>query len=199
MKIVTSKYVISAVKPADYPALPFPDFAFLGRSNVGKSSLINRLTQRKKLARTSSVPGKTRYVNFYEINNQFYLVDLPGYGFTKVPESVSRNWRKCIDTYLQQRKNLRVIFHLIDIRRPPTEMDLRVSAWLRSGDVFVQALAVKADKLSKRLQQQNTRKIREDLGLTGPEDVITVSARTGLGRDRVFAIIQRFLEHSGAD
>src|SRR5207237_7949966 len=131
MKIATAVFVTSAVAPAQYPRQPLPEVAFAGRSNVGKSSLINTLVHRKNLVKTSATPGKTRVINFFVVNQRFLLVDLPGYGYAKVPREIQASWRPMVETYLQQRPTLRAVVHIVDLRHPPPLQDQQFRAWLR--------------------------------------------------------------------
>jgi GTP-binding protein len=153
MKIKQSEFIISAVKPEQYPEEPYPDIAFAGRSNVGKSSLINMLLGRKNLARTSSTPGKTQTINFYEIDNKFRFVDFPGYGYAKVSKSQFRTWGKIIQTYIDRSENLLEVIQLVDIRHKPTELDRQMYEWIMEAGFNGIIVATKADKLSK--SQQN--------------------------------------------
>jgi GTP-binding protein len=127
MKIVSAEFIKSAAEPSHYPDVALPEIAFAGRSNVGKSSLINTLTSKKNLARTSSTPGCTQLINFFAINDQLSFVDLPGYGFAKVPEAVRKNWKPMIEKYLTERKNLRLVILIVDIRRDPSAEEISFS------------------------------------------------------------------------
>ncbi len=194
MKITSAVFVKSAFTPEEYPPGVLPEIAFVGRSNVGKSTLINHLTARKMLARTSSTPGKTRLLNFYTINEFVTLVDLPGYGYTKLPEMVSETWRKAIASYFDSRKTLASVFQLIDIRHPPTVLDVKVSHWLRQCGILGATLVVKADKVSRNNQIRNRRNIIEALALSENDSVIIYSALSNIGRtdawDQILSIIQ---------
>lgn len=194
MIIRSAEFVTSAVNAGGYPRTGLPEVAFIGRSNVGKSSLINNLVRRKKLAKTSSVPGKTQLINFYTINDEIGLVDLPGYGFTKVPEKVSMNWRKFIDEYFQTRDTLMGVIQLIDIRHAPTSMDIRVNGWLSQGGILVGVCAVKADKLTRNHQNKSLAVIKKQLNLSGQVPIICHSSKTGQGREQVWDNIIEILE-----
>ncbi len=189
MKISDAQYVKSAVCPADFPDGIGPEIAFAGRSNVGKSSLINSLVNRKRLAQTSSQPGRTQTLNFYLVNHQLYLVDLPGYGYTRAPESVSQKWRQAIDRYFSIRQQLAGCIHLVDIRHDPTTMDIRVSNWLRTQNLLWCTLAVKSDKLSRSACNQAVHRIRTSLTLLDSEPIMAYSSLTNDGRDALWQLI----------
>lgn len=182
MKISSAEFLTSAVKPEGYPDPVLPEIAFVGRSNVGKSSLINRLVQRKKLAKTSSTPGKTRMINFYLVNENLVLVDLPGYGYTKAPENVSRRWRKSIDTYFRLRHNLAGVFQLIDSRHAPGIIDRKVCTWLQETNLLRGVCAVKTDKIAPSKVAGTLKRIREHLDLSTDFPVVACSSQTGEGR-----------------
>jgi GTP-binding protein len=191
MKIATVTFLKSATHPMHYPDHDLPEVAFAGRSNVGKSSLINTLVHRKSLAKTSGTPGKTRLINFFLVNNRLSFVDLPGYGFGKVSQSVKQNWGPMIETYLRDRKNLRLVVVILDIRREPSEDDLSLVRWLAHYDRPVLFVLTKADKLSKNLAIVRVRKIRAFLGDESGADVVLFSAKTGIGKDMIW---QKLLE-----
>lgn len=155
MKIKSSRLDTIAAILDQYPNEELPEIAFAGRSNVGKSSFINALINRKNLARTSSKPGKTRTVNFYNINEEFRLVDLPGYGYAAVSKSEKDNWAKIIETYLNNRKNLYEVILLVDIRHKPTSNDILMYEWILSFDFTGFVIANKADKISKNSYRKN--------------------------------------------
>jgi GTP-binding protein len=182
MLIKSAEFITSAVRPQQYPSPDLPEFAFAGRSNVGKSSLINTLVSRKKLVLTSSTPGKTRLINFFRVNDAFTLVDLPGYGYARVSEIERRKWQPMIEQYLSGRENLRAVVVLLDIRRTPGEEDTQLLGWLdRLGIPSVLAVT-KADKLSKTAQARQLQVIAERLQVSFGEWVL-FSAKSGLGRD----------------
>jgi GTP-binding protein len=182
MLIKSAEFITSAVRPQQYPSPDLPEFAFAGRSNVGKSSLINTLVSRKKLVLTSSTPGKTRLINFFRVNDAFTLVDLPGYGYARVSEIERRKWQPMIEQYLSGRENLRAVVVLLDIRRTPGEEDAQLLGWLdRLGIPSVLAVT-KADKLSKTAQARQLHVIAERLQVSFGEWVL-FSAKSGLGRD----------------
>ena len=163
MKIKTARLLESAAKASQFPKTSLPEVAFSGRSNVGKSSLINSLLMRKKLVKTSSIPGKTQLINFFLINEDFCFVDFPGYGFAKVPEKVRFKWRSLIESYLSQRKNLKGVVLIVDIRQGPTDRDRQLLEWLELHSRPVLLVAGKADKLGRGLRQQRIKTIREEL------------------------------------
>src|SRR5215470_169110 len=149
MKISTATFVASAVSPAQYPRQPLPEVAFAGRSNVGKSSLINILVHRKNLVKTSATPGKTRAINFFLVNQRFLFVDLPGYGYARVPREMQASWRPMVETYLQQRTTLRAVVHVVDLRHAPTPQDQQLRSWLLHHGIHVVTVATKADQVPR--------------------------------------------------
>ena len=166
MKIKSAGLLESAAGANQFPDLVMPEIAFAGRSNVGKSTLINSLLTRKKLVKTSSTPGKTRLINFFLINEIFCLVDLPGYGFAKVPAEMRESWRKLIETYLSRRDNLRGVVLIIDIRHGPTTQDRQLKSWLDFHQRPMLVVASKSDKLSRGKCASQLQKIKKDLELT---------------------------------
>lgn len=188
MKIRSCEFELGAVRPLQWPEDGLPEFAFLGRSNVGKSSLLNRLLNRKSLARVSANPGKTREINFYRINDSFRFADLPGYGYAQVSKEQRAQFLKMMDTYLSQRVPLVRVFHLVDIRHSPSKDDVLRHQWLLSLERPVVVIATKADKLSKSKVQQAVRRIQTDLAT--PCQVLPVSAVHGYGIDQVWGAIQ---------
>ena len=166
MKIKSAGLLESAAGANQFPDLVMSEIAFAGRSNVGKSTLINSLLTRKKLVKTSSTPGKTRLINFFLINEIFCLVDLPGYGFAKVPAEMRESWRKLIETYLSRRDNLRGVVLIIDIRHGPTAQDRQLKSWLDFHRRPMLVVASKSDKLSRGKCASQLQKIKKDLELT---------------------------------
>ncbi len=166
-----------------------PEFAFLGRSNVGKSSLINSLMQRKNYARTSSDPGKTQTINFYNINDLLYLVDLPGYGYAKVSRTTRQKWGRMIERYLLSSSSLRLVFLLIDSRHAPTEDDRLMLEWLLYNSIPTAVIATKVDKLKKSTRDAELEKLRSSLD--GAEDLrfIPFSSVTGEGREEIYRLM----------
>ncbi|MFQ5508595.1 MAG: ribosome biogenesis GTP-binding protein YihA/YsxC [Leptospirillia bacterium] len=173
MKITQAEFTTSAAGPSGYPPAVLPEVAFVGRSNVGKSTLINALLNRKGLAKTSSTPGKTQLINFFRINNRFCLVDLPGYGFAKAPKAEQAKWRDRIEGYLKNRETLRLVVVLVDVRHPPTEKDRQMVAWLTHFKRPCLLVATKADKLSRSQVHKQMFGITRETGLKP----IPVSAR----------------------
>ncbi|MBS5984604.1 MAG: ribosome biogenesis GTP-binding protein YihA/YsxC [Clostridium butyricum] len=165
MRIKQSEFIISAVKREQYPLDNRNEVAFVGRSNVGKSSIINSLTNRKKLAKVSGTPGKTRLINFFLINNDFYLVDLPGYGYAKVSKSEKDSWGKTIEMYLTEREQLKRIVLLVDSRHKPTGDDILMYEWAKHFGYDVVVVATKSDKLKNSEFKKNEKIIKETLKL----------------------------------
>jgi len=194
LKIHTTEFVISAVKPEQYPEDALPEIALAGRSNVGKSSLINRLIQRKNLARTSGQPGKTQTLNYYRINGSMYFVDLPGYGFARVSQETRKQWGKMIEKYLTERRNLKAVLHLIDLRHPPSAEDVMMSEWLDHIGLETCVVATKADKLPKGKRPMHAKVIREKLGLSKERPLIVFSSEEGLGKDELWSWIETKLD-----
>lgn len=186
MKINSAEFIKSATQPSQYPPAVFPEVAFAGRSNVGKSSLINTLISRKKLAKTSSVPGKTRLINFFLINKRLYFVDLPGYGFAKVPLSVKKSWGPMVEQYLKDRESLGLVVVIIDIRREPSEEDLSLIHWLSFYDRDVVFVLTKADKLSKNQMNSRVKEIRKHIRTVADSDIILFSSKTGYGKEALW-------------
>lgn len=173
-----------------------PEIAFAGRSNVGKSSLLNLLTGRKKLARVSGSPGKTRTINFYLINDAFRIVDLPGYGYAKVSKSTTENWGEMMETYFQNRTGLRKVVQLVDIRHKPSAQDVQMYGYLRHYDLDGIVVATKADKVSRNEMQKNLSVIRKTLELSKEDRVIPVSALKKTGCEELLALIENLLEEN---
>lgn len=193
MKIKKSDLEAVAVKPSQYPPDNLKEIAFAGRSNVGKSSLLNLLTGRKKLARVSGSPGKTRTINFYMINNTFRIVDLPGYGYAKVSKSVSQDWGKMMETYLQNRQNLVKVVQLVDIRHEPSKQDVEMYEYLRYYGLDGIVVATKADKVSRNQIPKQIRMIRQTLKLGKDDIVIPVSALKRTGYEELLDVVQELL------
>ena len=166
-----------------------PEFAFAGKSNVGKSSLINGLLNRKALARTSSQPGKTQTINFYNVNDFMYLVDLPGYGYAKVPETEKAKWGKMIERYLHSSKNLKAVFLLIDIRHKPSANDCQMYDWILHNGYEPIIIATKLDKIKRSQVQKCLKVIREELKLTKGTKIIPYSAETKQGREEIWELM----------
>ncbi len=167
-----------------------PEIAFAGKSNVGKSSLINSLLNRKALARTSSQPGKTQTINFYNINKELYFVDLPGYGYAKVSTEIRAKWGKMIERYLHSSKQLKIVFLLIDIRHEPSENDCMMYDWIVSNGYEPIIIATKLDKIKRSQLQKNIKIIRQKLGMPQDTHIIPFSAVTKQGRDEIWDLIE---------
>lgn len=193
LKINRSELVAVAVKPVQYPAENMAEIAFSGRSNVGKSSLLNLLTGRKKLARVSGAPGKTRTINFYEIDGDFRIVDLPGYGYAKVSKSISEDWGPMMEKYLSERPNLLKVIQLVDIRHEPTKLDIQMYDYLRHYGLDGVVVATKADKVSRNEMVKNVSKIRKVLKLSAEDVVIPVSALKRTGQELLLEEIEKIL------
>jgi GTP-binding protein len=193
MIIRSAKFVCSAVTPDQYPPDDLPEVAFAGRSNVGKSSLINKILNRKKLVRTSKTPGRTQLLNFFEINELWRFVDLPGYGYAKVPVEVQKRWRPMVENYLTTRVNLRGMVWLLDIRREVSKEDLTLWDWLQVQQVTVIIVITKADKLSKNKRNKQAASIAKSLGRKAQE-LIQFSAISGEGKDEIWQELSRLLE-----
>ncbi len=193
MKISSSEFILSAPGPKHYPTDIFPEVAFAGRSNVGKSSLINALLNRKGLAKTSSRPGKTQLLNFYLINKEFYMVDLPGYGFARVSKDVKSQWGKMIETYLKEREQLKAVIQLIDIRHAPSKDDIVMHQWLKDYKVPTVLVLNKADKISRGKWYQHTKLIKQSIVPDPSTPVIVFSAETRVGKDELLKVIQGFV------
>lgn len=192
MIIRSAKFVCSAVTPGQYPPDDLPEVAFAGRSNVGKSSLINKILNRKKLVRTSKTPGRTQLLNFFEINELWRFVDLPGYGYAKVPAEVQKRWRPMVESYLTTRVNLRGMVWLLDIRREVSKEDLHLWDWLQAMQVPVIIVVTKADKLSKNKRNKQAASIAKSLGRTAQE-LIQFSATSGEGKDEIWGALRQLL------
>ena len=195
MKVIDAEIIISAVKPEQYPVDELPEIALAGRSNVGKSSLINKMIQRKKLARTSSSPGKTQTLNFYLINKSFYFVDLPGYGYAKVSKSQREKWAAFIEEYLSKRKELKVVIMLTDLRHPPTNNDIDMYDWLKFFGLPVLLIGTKADKIPKGKWEKHKKIAKETLELDPADKIVIFSAETGIGKDELWKELMIYLEN----
>tara|TARA_B100000686_G_scaffold319488_1_gene370288 strand:- start:427 stop:1008 length:582 start_codon:yes stop_codon:yes gene_type:complete len=165
MKIHSAEFLLSASSKRQFPASTLPEIAFAGRSNVGKSTLINSLLNRKKLVKTSATPGKTQLINFFKINEKFIFVDLPGYGYAKVPQSVKQKWHNLVEDYLSERKTLRNVVLLIDCRHDPTLQDRQLLEWLEYYQRPSLIVASKIDKLKRGQVQKNLQKIKHGLSI----------------------------------
>lgn len=192
MRIKKSEFITSAVKKNQYPIDNRVEIAFVGRSNVGKSSLINSLTNRKKLAKVSQTPGKTRLVNFFLINDDFYLVDLPGYGYAKVSKQEKDNWGKTVEMYLNDREQLKRVVLLVDSRHEPTNDDIMMHEWIKHFGYNVIVIATKSDKLTRNNLKKSEKVIKETLKLTNDDKLYFFSSLNKDGKDEL--INNLFLE-----
>jgi GTP-binding protein len=195
-QIKSADFVKSATNVAHYPEDNLPEVAFAGRSNVGKSSLINCILQRRKLVRTSKTPGQTRTINFFKINGSFYFVDLPGYGFARVPVNLRAQWGPMVEAYLTGRKNLKAVVQIIDARHPPTPDDLMLWHWLEEIGTASIPVLTKADKIKRAKWGLHTRQAASGLGAP-PERMILFSASTGLGRAALWERLLGLLDFQG--
>lgn len=194
MNVTEAEIIISAVKKEQYPQEALPEVALAGRSNVGKSSLINKVIQRKALARTSSKPGKTQTLNFYKINNSFNFVDLPGYGFAKVSKQQREAWGRMIEEYLVSRKELKVVLLITDLRHPPTGDDQAMYNWLKHYNIPVIIIGTKADKISKGKWDKHKKVLKETLGLEANDRIVLFSAETGLGKEQLWNELMPYIQ-----
>jgi GTP-binding protein len=184
---VEVQFIKSATHKDDYPKLQLPRIAFAGRSNVGKSSLINSLLGRKGVARTSSTPGRTQLINFFNVDDRWVFVDLPGYGFAKVPEKIRDRWGPMIEEFLGEEEKLKLTVMIVDARREPTELDLVMKQWLDEFEVPYQIVATKADKLSANRLRGSLNRIEEGFS----SSVVPYSAATGTGKKELWRVIER--------
>lgn len=197
MKVTKAEFVISAVGPNQYPDDALPEIALAGRSNVGKSSLINRMIGRKNLARTSSTPGKTQHLNYYRINDGLYFVDVPGYGYAKVSKTQREAWGKMIEKYLQERETLKLVILIVDLRHPPSKDDELMYDWLKAYDLPVCVVATKADKVPKTRWPKHLKIIKEALVLRAGDPVILFSSEEGIGKDELWGLINKSTNMEG--
>lgn len=192
MIVKNAEFVISAVGPDQYPEDALPEIALAGRSNVGKSSLINRMINRKNLARTSSTPGKTQHLNYYRINEQLYFVDFPGYGFAKVSKVQREAWGKMIERYLVEREPLKLVLLIVDLRHPPSKDDLLMYDWLQHYDLPVCVVATKADKIPRSKWAKHVKQMKQELSLRVDHPLIMFSSELGLGKDELWNVISQY-------
>jgi len=191
MKVVTAEFLKSAFKEADWPRDAKPEIAFLGRSNVGKSSLINSLLAVHGLARTSSTPGRTQALNFFEINNQFRFVDFPGFGYARVPKEIKSSWGEMATTFLAMRRQLVLSIHIVDSRHEPTKQDLQLHEWLEESNKPQLTVATKSDKLSNNELRNNLGRIARVLNV---DSVMAYSAKSGRGREELWRAIKSAID-----
>ncbi len=196
MEVNHASLAAVGVRFAQYPEDGKPEIAFAGKSNVGKSTLINAMMNRKALARTSSQPGKTRTINFYDVENQLYIVDLPGYGYAKAPKTEIDRWGKMIEEYLQRREELLAIILLIDIRHEPGQNDIMMYEWLKHYGYDIIIAATKADKLNRSQVPKQLSIIRKTLGLGEQDKLIPFSGVTKNGVQELWAVMDGILEEA---
>jgi len=194
MKIVSAEFLTGAVSYQQYPDSVCPELAFVGRSNVGKSSLINSLLNRKKLVKTSQIPGKTQEINFFKVNNDFIFADLPGYGFAKVPQSVQKCWRKMIEDYLLKRETLLAVIFIIDLRRNPSPLDLDLQRWLEARGVEYLLVGTKVDKLSQSEIKKQVDRLNEAYFDSGKSELLIYSSKSSRGRKELWNKITTRIE-----
>ena len=196
MKINTVDLTISAVRQSQYPTDEKPEFLLVGRSNVGKSSFINSIIERRNFARISSKPGKTQTLNFYNINDDFYLVDVPGYGYANVSKERQQKFGMMIEEYLENRPNLKEVFLLIDFRHKPTQDDLLMYNFLKYYDIDVTIVCTKVDKIGRTLREKQEKLIKETLNINDEDNFILFSSSTKLGKSAVVNIIDKIVYES---
>ena len=197
MRITEAHRVVRASRKADFPRARLPEFAFVGRSNVGKSSLLNALVGQKTLARISSTPGCTRSIHFFELNRRVLFVDLPGYGYTKVSSSLKESWKPLVQSYLVGREQLRLVWHLVDSRHAPTRRDVQLVEWLQGEHIGFRVVLTKVDKLSQSERTRCMRRCRETLGLAEDEPIVLTSSRKGTGIALLWKEIERRVSAAG--
>ncbi|QMT18679.1 YihA family ribosome biogenesis GTP-binding protein [Planococcus maritimus] len=191
MKVHNVELVISAVRPAQYPETELPEFALAGRSNVGKSSFINKLIGRKSMARISSKPGKTQTLNFYKIEEDLFFVDVPGYGYAKVSKTEREAWGKMIETYITSREQLRAVVQIVDLRHPPSKDDQMMYDFMKHYDIPCIIIATKADKIPKGKWDKHKKIVREGLDMEKGDPLIVFSSETGLGQEAAWQEIEK--------
>ena len=194
MKITKAELAAVAVKREQYPPEDMPEIAFAGRSNVGKSSLFNTMVNRRNFARVSGSPGKTRTINFFEINGAFRIVDLPGYGYAKVSKSLSKDWGPMMERYLESRKNLVKVIQMVDIRHQPSKQDVQMYEYLKYHGLAGIVVATKSDKISRNEAAKTSAVIRRTLGMKPEEPLIAVSSLKKTGYDRLIDEIENLVE-----
>jgi GTP-binding protein len=194
MIIKSAEFVTSAFKPSQYPSEALPEIAFAGRSNVGKSSLINTLVNRKHLVKTSSTPGRTQAINFFKINEDLAFVDLPGYGYARVPAAVKKKWGPMIETYLSGRRSLKAVVVIMDIRRTPRQEEQNLIDWLKHHSITGIPVLTKADKLSKTKQEKQRAAVADVLAMDRG-DLILFSAKSRLGKEGLWQAIEKLIDN----
>ena len=197
MKIISAEFVTSAASPTQYPRQRLPEVAFAGRSNVGKSSLINTLVHRKNLVKTSGTPGKTRTLNFFVVNGRFSFVDFPGYGYARVPREMQASWRPMVEAYMKHQDMLRAVVHIVDFRHTPSELDWQLRVWLLNKQVTVLTVATKTDKVKRNQRAAHEREIRRGLALPDDEPLLLFSSHNHEGRLRLWQRLMPWLAPLG--
>ncbi|WP_096202785.1 ribosome biogenesis GTP-binding protein YihA/YsxC [Bacillus sp. FJAT-45350] len=199
MKVTNVELHTVGVKPEQYPKTLLPEVALAGRSNVGKSSFINKMINRKGLARTSQRPGKTQTLNFYMVNEMVMLVDVPGYGFAKVPKKEKEAWGKMIETYIQQREQLKAVVQIIDIRHKPSADDQMMYEWLKHYEMPVILVATKADKIPKGKYEKHLKEIRTCLNKHPDDPLLIFSSETAIGKEQIWNTILKFINEKKSE
>jgi len=198
MKITTARFVASLTDVKQLPTDGLPEIALVGRSNVGKSSLINKLCGKRNLAFISSTPGKTQALNYFLINASFYIVDLPGYGYARVPEHVKAGWSKLIENYLSNREQIKLVLHIVDERNEPTELDKMMAGWLDYFKIPYIIVITKIDKIARSKISRQVEIIKNSFGkLKYCQDFITFSAITGVGKNELLSAIEKYIATPG--
>ncbi|MBD1223744.1 ribosome biogenesis GTP-binding protein YihA/YsxC [Virgibacillus halodenitrificans] len=193
MKITNAEIVISAVSQKQYPNDQLPEIALAGRSNVGKSSFINTIINRKNLARTSSKPGKTQTLNFYKLNNAFYFVDVPGYGYAKVSKKEREKWGKMMEEYFQTRDTLNAVILITDVRHEPTSDDIQMYDFLKYYQLPVIVVATKLDKVPKNKIDAHLKRTKETLEMEADDYLLPFSAEKGYGKEEAWNLLKKFI------
>lgn len=193
MKVNKAELIISAVSQRQYPADHLPEIALAGRSNVGKSSFVNKLIQRKSLARTSSKPGKTQTLNFYNINDLFYFVDVPGYGYAQISKVERKKWGTMMEEYFQTRDALKVVLLITDSRHAPTKDDIQMYDYLKYHELPVIIIATKIDKVPKNKREKHLKRSKQVLGIDRNDVVLPFSSETGEGKDKAWNILKSYI------
>ena len=196
MIIKKAEFITSAVKKSQYPEDDVPEIAFAGRSNVGKSSLINLLMNKKRLAKVAQSPGKTRTINFFNVNDEFRIVDLPGYGYAKVSKAEAESWGPMMEDYLSKRASLLKVVQLVDSRHDPSAQDIQMYEYLRYYGLDGLVVATKADKLSRGQLGNNLRNIRRVLQLSPEDNLVAASAQNGTGAQELLDIMEKILKNN---
>ncbi len=194
MKINKAEIITSAAKKEQYPTTNLKEIALAGRSNVGKSSFINKIINRRNLVRTSSKPGKTQTLNFYNINDVFCFVDVPGYGYAKVPKAEKEKWARMMEEYFETRENLGLVMLIVDLRHNPTQDDFNMYHYIKHFDIPVIVVATKADKVKKSMKQKNINQIKIKLDIDLNDPVIAFSSETGEGKDLIWRHLTQFIK-----